>query len=72
MRIFTCRYRDWTIGRGLSGTTLAEISQDSGTFSPKIDWVLVGVDERWRENLKTIFRKRSGRPKADREQMEVA
>jgi hypothetical protein len=40
--------------------------------SPKIDWVLVGVDERWRENLKTIFRKRSGRPKADREQMEVA
>ncbi|MGH9513386.1 MAG: hypothetical protein ACRD2U_14740 [Terriglobales bacterium] len=30
-------------------------------FSPKIDWVFVGIDERWRENLRTIFRKRSGR-----------
>ena len=28
-------------------------------FSPKIDWTLIGIDERWRENLKTIFRKRS-------------
>jgi hypothetical protein len=30
-------------------------------ISPKIEWVLVGVDERWRENLKAIFRKRSAR-----------
>jgi hypothetical protein len=28
-------------------------------FSPKIDWTLIGIDERWRENLKAIFRKRS-------------
>ena len=41
-------------------------------FSPKIDWVLVGIDERWRENLKTIFRKRNVRPKPGQEQMEVA
>ncbi len=33
-------------------------------FSPKIEWTLVGIDERWRENLKTIFRKRS--PKQSR------
>ncbi|MGH9529617.1 MAG: hypothetical protein ACRD2S_06825, partial [Terriglobales bacterium] len=40
--------------------------------SPKIDWVLVGIDERWRENLKTIFRKRSVRPDAFGGQTEVA
>jgi hypothetical protein len=41
-------------------------------FSPKIDWVLVGVDERWRENLKTIFRKRNVKPRTDAKQVEVA
>jgi len=28
-------------------------------ISPEIDWVLVGIDERWREGVKVIFRKRS-------------
>ncbi len=41
-------------------------------FSPKIDWVLVGIDERWRENLKTIFRKRSGKSNAGQERSQVA
>ncbi|GAC1435802.1 MAG: hypothetical protein NVS1B11_16810 [Terriglobales bacterium] len=26
-------------------------------ISPKIDWTLIGIDERWRENLRVIFRK---------------
>lgn len=26
-------------------------------FSPEIDWTLVGVDERWREGVKVVFRK---------------
>jgi hypothetical protein len=26
-------------------------------FSPEIEWTLVGVDERWREGIKVIFRK---------------
>ena len=26
-------------------------------FSPQIDWMLVGVDERWREGIKVIYRK---------------
>jgi hypothetical protein len=29
-------------------------------LSPEIDWILLGIDERWRENLRVIFRKRSG------------
>ncbi len=28
-------------------------------FSPKIDWVFAGINEQWREGVKTIFRKRS-------------
>ncbi len=28
-------------------------------FSPKIDWMLVGLDERWREGVRVIFRKTS-------------
>jgi hypothetical protein len=28
-------------------------------FSKKIDWVLVGIDERWRNKLKPVFKKRS-------------
>jgi hypothetical protein len=27
-------------------------------ISPEIDWTLVAIDERWRENLKAVFRKR--------------
>jgi hypothetical protein len=30
-------------------------------FSPKICWELVGIDERWRSNLKPVFRKRARR-----------
>ncbi len=30
-------------------------------FSPEIEWALVGVDERWREGVKVIFRKSSAR-----------
>ena len=28
-------------------------------ISPKITWEFVGIDERWRENVKVVFRKRS-------------
>ncbi len=28
-------------------------------FSPEIEWVVVGLDERWREGVKVVFRKRS-------------
>ncbi len=28
-------------------------------ISPKIDWMLAGIDERWRDTLKVVFRKRS-------------
>jgi hypothetical protein len=28
-------------------------------FSPQIDWTLMGMDERWREEVKVLFRKRS-------------
>jgi len=41
-------------------------------FSPKIDWTLIGIDERWRENLKAIFRKRSARRSGNVHRMEVA
>ncbi|HWY58679.1 MAG TPA: hypothetical protein VNZ03_29715 [Terriglobales bacterium] len=27
-------------------------------LSPKIDWVLMGIDERWREGVRVVFRKR--------------
>lgn len=29
-------------------------------FSPGIDWTLVGIDERWRDGVRAVFRKRSG------------
>jgi hypothetical protein len=29
-------------------------------ISPEIDWVFVGIDERWREGVKVVFRKRPG------------
>lgn len=28
-------------------------------ISPQIDWLLIGIDERWRRELKVVFRKRS-------------
>ena len=27
-------------------------------ISPEIDWEFVGIDERWREGVKVVFRKR--------------
>ncbi|HSS99475.1 MAG TPA: hypothetical protein VLK33_20710, partial [Terriglobales bacterium] len=30
-------------------------------ISPEIDWTLVAIDERWREEIKVVFRKRSHR-----------
>ncbi len=27
-------------------------------LSPEIDWIFLGIDERWRENLRVVFRKR--------------
>ena len=30
-------------------------------ISPEIDWVFVGIDERWREGVKVVFRKRPER-----------
>jgi len=30
-------------------------------FSPEIEWTLVGIDERWRDGVKVVFRKTSSR-----------
>jgi hypothetical protein len=30
-------------------------------FAPEIQWTLVGIDERWREGIRVVFRKTSGR-----------
>ena len=30
-------------------------------ISPEIDWVLLGIDERWRDGVRVVFRKRSAR-----------
>ena len=30
-------------------------------ISPRIDWTLIGIDERWREQVKVMFRKRGPR-----------
>ena len=27
-------------------------------ISPEIEWVVVGIDERWRDGVRTVFRKR--------------
>jgi hypothetical protein len=29
-------------------------------LSPRVDWTLVALDERWREKVKAVWRKRSG------------
>ncbi|HWF05995.1 MAG TPA: hypothetical protein VHA06_20070 [Candidatus Angelobacter sp.] len=36
-------------------------------FSPAIEWTLVGVDERWREGIRVIYRKTSRTPKINDE-----
>ena len=28
-------------------------------MAPEIEWVFVGIDERWREGVRTVFRKRA-------------
>ncbi len=33
-------------------------------FSPEIEWEMLGIDERWREKLRVVFRKRSAHPQA--------
>jgi hypothetical protein len=30
-------------------------------ISPEIDWALLGIDERWRERVRVVFRKRAER-----------
>jgi hypothetical protein len=30
-------------------------------LSPEIEWEFVGIDERWREGVKVVFRKRPDR-----------
>jgi hypothetical protein len=30
-------------------------------LSPEINWELIGIDERWREGVKAVFRKRASR-----------
>ncbi|PYX01332.1 MAG: hypothetical protein DMG89_01970 [Acidobacteria bacterium] len=30
-------------------------------FSPEINWILLGIDERWRETIRVVFRKRPNR-----------
>jgi len=41
-------------------------------LSPKVSWTLIGIDERWRTNLKPIFRKRSAREDLPDAGLEVA
>jgi hypothetical protein len=34
-------------------------------ISPEIEWVFVGIDERWREGVKVVFRKRAHHGEAE-------
>jgi hypothetical protein len=34
--------------------------------APEIDWVVVGIDERWRDGVRAVFRKRPGQDSASR------
>ncbi len=36
-------------------------------ISPEIDWTLVGIDERWRDGVRVIFRKRPVSPRSHRD-----
>ena len=41
-------------------------------LAPEIDWMLLGIDQRWRENLRVIFRKRPGAlPQAKESQLKI-
>jgi hypothetical protein len=33
-------------------------------FSPEIEWALLGIDERWREGVRVVFRKRKSKAKS--------
>ena len=35
-------------------------------IAPEIDWVVVGIDERWRDGVRAVFRKRPGQVSASR------
>jgi hypothetical protein len=37
-------------------------------LAPEIDWTLVGIDERWRDGVRVIFRKRAGTQNLPRRQ----
>ncbi len=34
--------------------------------TPEIEWTVVGIDERWRDGVKAVFRKRSGQASTPR------
>jgi hypothetical protein len=36
-------------------------------ISPEIEWAFVGIDERWREGVRVVFRKRSAAHHGDAE-----
>jgi len=40
--------------------------------SPEIEWMLVGIDERWREGVRVVFRKRARKDLSSRTPSEVA
>jgi hypothetical protein len=33
-------------------------------FSPAIEWALLGIDERWRDGVRVVFRKRKSKAKS--------
>lgn len=39
-------------------------------LSPKIEWTLIGVDERWRDGVRVVFRKRANQPQRARSHTE--
>jgi hypothetical protein len=41
-------------------------------FSPEIDWVFVGIDERWREGVRVVFRKRRQQSHEDSRLRDIA
>ncbi len=40
-------------------------------LSPEIEWEFVGIDERWREGVKVVFRKRPGGKRPDRDTLRL-
>jgi hypothetical protein len=41
-------------------------------FSPEIDWAFVGIDERWREGVRVVFRKRRQHAHEDSTRRDIA